>query len=379
MICIVGVGETAPVRRSDTDLRALTVEAVLAALDDAGLGPSDVDGIITDAGIMPTTVPHEWMAAQLGIDNHFSASLSYGGTGIVSAPMLAEMAIRDGLAEVVLFYFGVDWGSRPGGPYAFHHIYPAKMAFEKPYGFSGQPSYFAIWARRYMHEYGLTPEGLARIAIDQRENALLHGGAQSQKPLTISDYFASRMICDPLRVPDCCLITDGAGAYVMTSRERARDCRKKPVQVLGVGYASEPISGDDIFTQKRDLLRLPGASQAAERARARAGISWSDVDFAEIYDCFTISCLMQIEDIGFCAKGDAAAFIREKNLTVRGDFPVNTHGGFLSYSYRLGIEHVVEAVRQLRGECANAQVLDAQVGIVTGLSVPDYGILVLGS
>jgi acetyl-CoA acetyltransferase len=379
VIAIVGVGETAPVRRSDKDLRTLAVEAALAALDDAGLDPSAVDGIVTDAGIMPTTVPHEWMAAQLGIDNHFSAALSYGGTGIVAAPMLAEMAIRAGLAEVVLFYFGVDWGSRPGGPYAFHHIYPAKMAFEKPYGFSGQPSYFAMWARRYMHEYGLTPEDLARIAIDQRENARQHGGAQAQRPLTLADYFDSRMISDPLRAPDCCLITDGAGAYVMTSRERARDCAKRPVQVLGVGYATEPISGDDVFTQKPDLLRLPGASRAAERARARAGISWSDVDFAEIYDCFTISCLMQIEDIGFCAKGEAGAFIREKGLTVRGGLPVNTHGGFLSYSYRLGIEHVIEAVRQLRSEGGGAQVPGAELGIVTGLSVPDYGVLVLGS
>ncbi|WP_342641737.1 thiolase family protein [Rhodoligotrophos ferricapiens] len=379
MIAIVGVGETAPTRRSEKDIRALTVEAALSALEDAGLAPSDVDGIVTDAGIMPTTVPHEWMAAQLGIDAHFSAALSYGGTGIVAAPLLAEMAIRQGLAEVVLFYFGVDWGSRPGGPYAFHHIYPAKMTFEKPYGFSGQPSYFALWARRYMHEYGLQEEDLGRIAVAQRENALRHGGGQVSTPLELPDYFNSRMISDPLRAADCCLITDGAGAYIMTSMERARDCRKKPVEVRGVGYASEPITGDDIFTQKSDLLRLPGVARATSQALRAADITLNDVDFAEIYDCFTISCLMQIEDLGFCGKGEAAAFIREKGISINGGLPVNTHGGFLSYSYRLGIEHVVEAVRQLRGEAGEAQLADPKLGIVTGLSVPDYGLLVLGA
>lgn len=378
MISIVGVGETAPSRRAGKDVRELSMEAALAALEDAGQKPSDVDGIITDAGIMPTTVPHEWMAAQLGIDNHFSAALSYGGTGIAAAPMLAEMAIREGLAEVVLFYFGVDWGSRPGGPYAFHHIYPAKMAFEKPYGFSGQPSYFALWARRYMHEYGLTEEDLGRIATSQRANAILNGGGQMSKPMAMADYFDSRMISDPLRMADCCLISDGAGAYIMTSKERARDLRKKPVDVLGVGYASETISGDDIFTQKRDLLRLPAVQRATAQALRKAGITLDDVDFAEIYDCFTISCLMQIEDMGFCEKGEAAAFIRERGIGIDGGLPVNTHGGFLSYSYRLGIEHVVEAVRQLRGEGGAAQVADPKVGIVSGLSVPDYGLMVLG-
>jgi acetyl-CoA acetyltransferase len=379
MISIVGVGETSPTRKSSSDIRTLCVEASLAALADAGLDPSSVDGIITDAGIMPNSVPHEWMAAQLGIDVKFSAATSYGGAGIVSAPQLAEMAIKQGLASTVLFYFGVDWGSRPGGPYAFHSVYPAKMAFEKPVGFSGQPSYFALWARRYMYEYGLGEEDLGAVAVGQRQNALLHGGGQSSKPMDFAGYMSSRMVSEPLRVPDCCLITDGAGAYVMTSRERAKDCAKRPVSVLGVGFGSEPLSGDDAFTQKADLLRLPGVAKASKLVQERAGITLADVDFAEIYDCFTISCLMQIEDLGFCQKGEAGGFVRQGGIGSKSRLPVNTHGGFLSYSYRLGIEHVVEAVRQLRGECGDAQVPDAQVGIVTGLSVPDYGVLALGN
>ena len=378
MIAIVGVGETVPVRISPKDVRALCLEASLAAIADAGLQCSEIDGIVTDAGIMPASVPADWMAAQLGVSLNFSGNLSYGGAGIVAAPMLAEMAIRSGRAKAVLFYFGVDWGSRPGGPYAFHDAYPAKKLFEKPYGFSAQPAYFGLWARRYMHEYGLVEDDLAELAIAQRSNALRNGRGQLRKPLDREGYFASRPIADPLRVVDCCLITDGAGAYVMTSVERARDLRQKPIFVRGVGFASVPISGDDVFTQPAPLLVSPAAAAASRQAREQAGVTIGEVDFAEIYDCFSISCLMQIEDLGFCGKGEGAAFIRERGITVDGGLPVNTHGGLLSYSYRLGIEHMVEAVRQLRGEGGAAQVAGAWLGLVGGFSPPDYGVAVLG-
>ena len=377
-ISIVGIGETRPVRRASSDLRALVVEAVQAALDDAGIAASEVDGIVSDAGIMPSSVPHDWLAGQLGITRSYDGSISYGGTGIVCSPLLAAAAIKMGLAKVVVSYFGVDWGSRPGGPYGFHDLYPAKAAFEKPYGFNGQPAYFALMARRYMHEFGLREEDLGAVAVNQRQNAILNGAAQIQVPLTFEDYQRARPISDPLRVPDCCVITDGAGAFVMTSTERARDCAKRPVAVLGAGYAAEAITADDVFTQKADLMSLPAVAPAMEAALKMAGVSRADIDFAEIYDCFTISCLMQVEDLGFCAKGEAGAFISGGATAIGGRLPVNTHGGFLSYSYRLGIEHVTEAVRQLRGEAGEAQVADASVGLVTGLSVPEYGALVLG-
>ncbi|CAG2160736.1 thiolase family protein [Cupriavidus numazuensis] len=375
---IVGIGETTPTRRSNRSIRALAIDAIADALDDAGLTSADVDGIVTDAVIMPNTVPHEYLAAQFGIARRFDGSLSYGGAGIVSAPMVARAAIEQGLAHTVVCVFGVDWGSRPSGPYGFHDLYPAKKTFEKPYGFSGQPTYFGLWARRYMHEYGLREEDLAQIAINQRANAILNGRAQQKAPLTIDDYFGSRMISDPLRVADCCQISDGACAFVVTTMERARDLRQRPVQVLGCGFATEPLTGDDSFTQKPELLTISGANQAARMALDDAALEISDIDFAEIYDCFTISCLMQIEDLGFCAKGEAADFIREKGTTVKGSLPINTHGGLLSHSYLLGAEHVIEAVRQLRGDAGAAQVANANVGLVTGLSVPDYGVLVLG-
>ena len=377
-IAIVGVGQTPPARRADKDIRALVIDAVQLALADAGLEPKDVDAIITDGVIMPGSVPREYVAAQLGIERRFDGGMSYGGAGSACAPMLARMAIEAGHADVVVYYFGVDWGSRAIGPYGFHNMYPAKMAFEKPVGFNGQPSYFALWARRYMHEYGMTEADLAAIATTQRQSAILNGRAQMQKPLSLDDYYASRLISDPLRAADCCLITDGAVAFVMTRMDRARDCRKAPVKVLGCGFASEPITGDDVFTQNPNLLAMPGARQACERALGEAGIGIEAVNFAEIYDCFTISCLMQIEDLGFCKKGEAGAFVREQGIGIGGKLPVNTHGGLLAHSYLLGAEHVVEAVRQLRGEAGAAQVKHAEIGLVTGLSVPDYGVLLLG-
>lgn len=377
-IAIVGVGETPPVRRSGKSLRALVVEAVANALDDAGLKPSDVDGILTDGLVMPTTVPRDFVAAQFGIDRRYDGGMSFGGAGSACAPQLAQLAISSGLAKVVVYYFGVDWGTRTSGPYGFHDLYAGKMAFEKPYGFNAQPSYFALWARRYRHEYGLTERDLATIAVTQRASALLNPRAQSRKPMSYDDYFAARVVSDPLRVPDCCLITDGACAFVMTSLERARDLPKPPVRVLGTGFGSEPVNGDDAFTQPGGLMRIPGAKAAAGRALGQAGLTHADIDFAEIYDCFSISCLLQIEEVGFCKRGEGAAFIREKGIGIDGGLPVNTHGGLLSHSYLLGVEHVVEAVRQLRGESGKAQVKDARVGLVGGLSNPDYGVLLLG-
>jgi acetyl-CoA acetyltransferase len=377
-IAIVGVGETPAVRRSEKNLRALVVEAIGNALDDAGLKPSDVDGILSDGLVMPTTVPRDFVAAQFGIDRRYDGGMSFGGAGSACAPQLAQLAISSGLAKTVIYYFGVDWGTRTSGPYGFHDLYAGKMAFEKPYGFNAQPSYFALWARRYMHEYGLTERDLATIAVTQRQSALLNPRSQVKKPMTYDDYFAARVVSDPLRVPDCCLITDGAAAFVMTSLERARDLPKPPVRVLGTGFGSEPVNGDDAFTQPGGMMRIPGAKAATGRALGQAGLTHGDIDFAEIYDCFSISCLLQIEETGFCKRGEGAAFIREKGIGIDGGFPVNTHGGLLSHSYLLGVEHVVEAVRQLRGESGKAQVKDARVGLVGGLSNPDYGVLVLG-
>jgi acetyl-CoA acetyltransferase len=377
-VSIVGVAETPPCRTSDRDLRTLVLDSVRAALDDAGIQPSEVDGIVSDAGIMPNTVPAEFVAAHLGAKRRFSGGSSYGGAGICAAPMLVEGALAGGHATVVVCYFGVDWGSAPSGPYGFHDAYPAKRAFEKPYGFIAQPSYFALWARRYLNRHPEAADAFAELAVLHSENAQKTTRAQLRNPTTRESYFSSPMVSDPLRVRDCCLISDGAGAFVMTSRSRSRDCRKPGIQVLASTLAAPPITGDDVFTQTGDFAQLPGASDAMVAALSMAGIKGPDLDFAEIYDCFTISCILQLENLGFCAAGEGAAFVLDGNVRGDGVLPINTHGGLLAYSYRLGIEHVIEAVRQLRGEAGKGQLDSPQVGIVTGLSMPDYGVMVLG-
>lgn len=376
-IAIIGVGETAAVSRSEKSLWQLAVDAVEAAVADAGLRPQDIDGIVTDSIIMPGTIPHDWMAGQLGIERRWDGALSYGGAGTVGSALVARPALQQGLAKYVLCYFAVDWGSKPGGPYAFHDIYPAKVAFEKPYGFNAQPAYFAMLANRYAHEFGLEPEHLAAVAMSSRNNSIRTGRGQNMTPLDLDAYLASPIASEPLRYPDCCLISDGAVAFVMATADRAADAPKRPVFVRGVGFGADPMTGDDAFTQRPEPLELHGVDRARRQLEADAGIDITQVDFAEIYDCFTISCLLQLEDLGFCKKGEAGPFAADGHIALDGSLPVNTHGGLLSYSYRLAAEHVVEAVRQLRGEAGANQVPGAELGLVTGLSTPDYAALML--
>jgi acetyl-CoA acetyltransferase len=377
-VSIVGIAETPPCRASSRDLRALVLDAVRDALDDAGIHPSEVDGVISDAGIMPNTVPPEFVSAHLGAKRRFSGGASYGGAGICAAPMLAQGALAGGHANVIVCYFGVDWGSSVAGPYGFHDVYPAKRVFEKPYGFFAQPSYFALWAQRYLNRHPEAQAAFAELAILHSENAQRTGRGQLRKPTTQQSYSSSPMVSEPLRARDCCLISDGAGAFVMTSSARGRDCRKRPIQVLGSALVAPPMTADDVFTQGGDMTQLPGAAEAMTAALSMAKIERSDLDFAQLYDCFTISCILQLENLGFCAEGEGAAFVLDGHVKRGGQLPINTHGGLLAYSYRLGIEHVIEAVRQLRGEAGAGQLDDPQFGVVTGLSMPDYGVMVLG-
>lgn len=378
-ICITGIGATPPARRSTSSIRRLVVDAALAAIEDAGLKPEDIDGMVSDSVIMSGSVPRDWLSAQLGITRTFDASLSYGGAGSVGAPLLARTGLQQGLCRNVLVYFGVDWGSRPSGPYGFHDMYPAKRSYEKPIGFDAQPEYFGLLAARYAEEYGLADEELGAFAVAQREYAVRAGVGQKTTPLTMEQYLATPMISDPLRFEDCCLISDGAVAYVLTLEERAVDSPHRPVYVRGVGFGSEATSGDDIFTQRADYLSFPGTAQARAAVERDASLSLSEVDFAEVYDCFTISCLLQLEDLGLCDRGTAGKFALAGETRLDGRLPVNTHGGLLAHSYLLGAEHVIEAVRQLRGDAGPNQVENARVGLVTGLSVPDYALLMLSN
>jgi acetyl-CoA acetyltransferase len=214
-----------------------------------------------------------------------------------------------------------------------------------------------------MELYATTSRQLAEIAVSTRHNAILNGNAIMTKPLTIEEHQASRMISDPLRLYDCSLESDGAAAIVLSAAARAKDLRKPAVYVMGVaeGHPDSP----SIITQRSDLTRL-GIAKAAPKAFRMAGVSHQDIDVAEIYDCFTYIVLCQLEDMGFCKKGEGGPFVASGAIKLGGSLPINTHGGLLSQAHMAGFNHVVELVRQLRGEAGKAQVNDAEVGLVTG-------------
>jgi acetyl-CoA acetyltransferase len=296
-----------------------------------------------------------------------------------TAPVAAAEWLRSGEARHVLNVFAVSWatqrGNMVGGPGHFHAHEPMKRQLEVPYGWFPQPVYFATIARRHMHEYGTPPEALGAIAVACRRHANLHPDAvMREKRLTLEHYLARPMLVDPLRVEDCCLISDGGGAYLMTSVERARDLAKPLVVVEGVGEGRS--ASGPYWALQADFTSTPQVF-SAPRAIEMAGIRPRDVDVLALYDPFTIVALMQIEDMGFCEKGEGGAFVAGQALHFDGGgLPYNTHGGLLSHAYVLGISHVVELVRQLRGEAA-AQVPDAEIGVYGGYTGAHASTLVL--
>jgi acetyl-CoA acetyltransferase len=372
--CVVGIGETPYSRGKGSGMSqlALQLKAAVAAIEDAGLTPKQIDGIMP----FPNLGTAEGFAANLGVENlRFAATLNVGGAAPCASLRTAAMAVASGSAEYVLVPAGWNGysGSRaretvadevmsiPGGTIA--------RDFYMPYGLASPPQWYALMARRHMHEFGTTQEQLGCIALAMRkhaqlnENAVMHG-----KEMTLDDYLGSPVITDPYRLFDCCLETDGAAAMIVTSAERAADLKKQPVYIMGAA-SGQPYPADDIIGRE-DIFRT-GLTIAAEEAYRMAGVMPADVDFAEIYDCFTFEVLQQIEESGFCARGEGGAFVEDGRIELGGELPVNTHGGLLSEAHVLGMNPTVEAVRQLRGEAGARQVADAEIGVVTGWG--DFG------
>jgi acetyl-CoA acetyltransferase len=372
---ISGVGETEFRRSHPLSLDALIVQAARRAVADSGLAIEEIDGIIT----MDAHPPQDEIALGTGIAHRAFSAINplIPGAGPVAAIEQAQLAIGAGLARAVLIVYGVQT-SKPGGPYAYHAADPLKADLEMPVGWYGQPLYFGAMGQRYRHEYGLEGEQLGSLAVAQRAWALLTPGAQKSGPITMSDYLKSPYIAEPLRSLDCCLISDGAAAFIVTSLERARDLPQAPAVIAGIAAGSNPWTLREMFTQSPRYLDI-GPGDAGRRAMQQANVGLEDVDFAEIYDCFTLSIILQVESLGFCAAGEGASFVAGGRTGPGGSFPVNTHGGHLSHAYIPGITHVVEAVRQIRGARGAAQIEDAQVGLVSVFGGPDHATLVLTS
>ncbi|NMG76491.1 thiolase C-terminal domain-containing protein [Aromatoleum diolicum] len=372
--CIVGIGETPFCRKPGSGLSEMGIQlkAAVAALEDAGLKAAQIDGILP----FPNVGKAEAFAASLGCENlRFAATLHVGGAAPVASLRMAAMAVSSDAADYVLVPGGWngfsgarvretaanDVDSIPGGAIA--------RDFYIPFGLTAPPQWYALMARRHMHEYGTTAEQFGAVALAMRKHAQLNPAALMHgKPLTMADYLASPMIASPYRLLDCCVETDGAAAFIVTSVERARDLRQKPVYVMGAA-AGQPYPADEI-TNRADFHRT-GLTTAAPEAFRMAGVAPADADFAQIYDCFTFEVIQQLEEAGFCKRGEGGAFVENGGIELGGRLPVNTHGGLLSQAHVLGISHVVEAVRQLRGEAGARQVADAEIGVVTGWG--DFG------
>jgi acetyl-CoA acetyltransferase len=293
----------------------------------------------------------------------------------------AATEIESGRIDTALVYFGNDFGSRQGSVYGLHGVHPLKRDLEFTHGFLGQPVYFAIFARRYAHRYGISldrlREAFREIAIRTRGNALLNKRAIATTPLTSAQYDGARVIAEPLGLYDCSLVSDGA-AIVLTTVEWAADSPHHAVELVGSGYGQSLHDESSVFTQNGDHLRWGFVQDSANRAFGSAGVGRDAVDVAEIYDCFTISLLLQLEDMGLCAPGEGPEFVADDTMSVGSAYPINTHGGLLSQAYVLGINHVVEAVHQLRGDAGAAQVPDAELALVGLLSAREHTTLLLG-
>ena len=382
-IAIVGVGESVMTGASGRTAGAMSFDAIDAALADANIAPGDVDGLMI-AGGLGGQIDADGFRQHYGVAQDIWFSQDGGAFAqAATAPYAAWQAIQSGRARTIVSVLGIDWASQAkagtGGPSAYHRDHVIKASGEAPFGFIPQPVYYAHIARRHMFDFGTLPRQFGAIAVASRRHANTHPGAvMRDKPLSLDQYLARHPFADPLRLEDCCLISDGAAAFVMVNSERARDGPKRAAIVEGVGYGG--AIERTYFAMEPDFTATPQRF-AAPGAFAMAGIAPADVDILTAYDPFTVTALMQIEDMGFCAKGEGGAFVEGDRLWFdrgrkAGGLPFNTHGGMLSHAYTLGASHVVELVRQLRGEAAN-QVADARIGVFGGYGGSDAGCLIL--
>lgn len=358
---ISGVHDTRVGALPDSTCMSLHVEAALGALADAGLKVSDIDGLLTAYSFAsPQLMLGGVLGEYLGLRPKVNASIAMGGMTGGLLVRHAESLVRSGRCRHVLCVTGDNRLTGLGDRVQAALADVGHPQYEQPYGMS-VPAAFAMAAQVYFHEGWLNGEHLAAVAVNQRTNAALHPQSHMKKPITMDDVRKSKVIASPLRMLDCCLVSDGGAAVVVSAAETGRDRPKRAVELLGIG---EGHTHEHIFAAP-SLVDF-GCKESAADALAQAGLKHKDVDCAHIYDCFTSTLLITLESMGFYGRGEAGPAALAGEFAIGGRFPVNTNGGLLSYGSSGaagGMFHVVEAVRQLRGECGPRQVKDAEVAL----------------
>jgi acetyl-CoA acetyltransferase len=362
-IAIVGVGTAGCGEAHGMSELEILAQAAKAAVEDAGLAMKDMDGLCTanlNAAMWPLNVTE-----YLGLRPKFVDGTNIGGAAFVAHQLSAMLALDAGVCDSVLVCYGSTQRTAVVGRQqcsAARNLLDPDP-FQSPYQPFNPPSSYALIAARHMYQYGTTRRHLAEVAVAARKWAQLNPEAFSRDPLDIETVLKARMISDPFTIHDCCLVTDGAAAYVMTRADRAKDLKKKPVHILSNATAvwHRSVSG------MRDLTVTP-SKESGERAFAAAGLGPKDIDMLQTYDAFSINTILALEDLGFCDKGEGGAFVENGGIAPGGRFPVNTNGGGLScvHPNMYGAFITIEAVRQLRGECGERQIQGAKTAVVNG-------------
>ena len=360
---ITGIGDTPVGRLPGSSAASLNADAALAAMQDAGLKPSEIDGFLCAYSI---THPHLMMASVLsellGLKPTFCAAVQAGGASAGILVMQAAALVSAGVCRHVLIATGDNRLTGMGRDQAVAALASVgHPIYERPFGIS-VPAAYALVAQRYMHDFGTTPEDLAHVAVAHRRHAGRHPFAQMRDPITVDDVMASRPISTPLRLLDCCLISDGGAAIIVSALDVARDLRQIPVSILGAGqyHTHEHIVSSGSLTNF-------GCKQSSTEAFGQAGLRPADIDVAGIYDSFTITFVVQLESIGFFDRGETGSAVAAGAIDLGGRLPCNTHGGLLSFGHSGasgGMFHMVEVTRQLRGKTGERQVQNAETGFV---------------
>jgi acetyl-CoA acetyltransferase len=377
---IAGIGATEFSKDSGRSELRLAAEAARAALADAGLAPSDVDGMVTFSMDSNAEIA---VARELGVPElRYFGRIPYGGGAACATVQHAAMAVATGIADVVVCYraFNERSGSRFGRVQAAAAAMAGSGGIDNgwhyPTGLGTPAAMVAMFARRYMHEYGATSEDFGRVAVAMRRHAATNPNAWFHgRPITLEEHQASRWIVEPLHLFDCCQESDGAVALVVTGADRARDLPRRPAVIAAAAQGSGPDQFTMTSYYRDDLAGLPEMGLVARQLWRQAGLRPSDVRLAVLYDHFTPFVLVQLEELGFCGRGEARHLVADGGIELDGTLPVNPHGGQLGEAYIHGMNGIAEAVRQLRGTSVNQLTGVEHVVVTAGTGVPTSGLI----